>query len=101
MGEVSYVPGPYRRSVENEVKLSDKNGGLYHDSGIVSGVLWELYKKVGTEKSIDLALKLLISLDPKSDIADFQKRILEVLPTVLVGKDLVTAQEILKNRGFL
>ncbi len=101
MGEVSYVPGPYRRTLDNGLKLSDKNGGLYHDSGIISGTLWELKKKIGSEKSVDIALKLLISLDPQSDFSDFKKKILEVLPLVLVDKDLAAAQEIMKSRGFL
>ncbi|MGZ3744293.1 MAG: hypothetical protein ACXWRA_10660 [Pseudobdellovibrionaceae bacterium] len=101
MGEVSYLPGPYRRTVDNDLKLSDKNGGLYHDSGIVSGTLWELKNKIGPEKSIDITLKLLISLDPQSDFADFKKKILVVLPAILTEKDLATAQDVMKNRGFL
>jgi Zn-dependent metalloprotease len=101
MGEVSFVAGPYRRTIDNELKLSDKNGGLYHDSGIVSGTLWELKSKIGAEKSVDIALKLLISLNPQSDFADFKKKILETLPVLLQDKDLATAQEIMKSRGFL
>lgn len=101
MGEVSFLQGPFRRTVDNEMKLSQKNGGLYHDSGIVSGTLWELKNQIGAEKSIDVALKLLINLNPQSDFSQFQKKIVEILPAVLADKDLAAAQEVLRNRGFL
>lgn len=101
MGDSAYLKAAYRRTLENNDTLAMKDGGLYHDSGIVSGTLWEMKKKLGPAMAADIALKLLIQLNPNSDFADVQKKWPGVLATLLKGSDLQTAQQILKTRGWL
>ncbi|HWU44564.1 MAG TPA: hypothetical protein VN132_14030 [Bdellovibrio sp.] len=100
MGDVAYMKGPFRRSLVNDLKLSDKNGGLYHDSGIVSGALWDLRIQFGAEKSRKIALLVLNRLTPASDFADFSAQLKEVLPQVLSDEEVTEASRILEKRGF-
>src|SRR5690606_11323605 len=37
MAEFAYIPGPYKRSLDNNTNATSFNGGLYHDSLVVSG----------------------------------------------------------------
>lgn len=101
LGESSYVKGPYKRSVETLVKLNEKTGGLYHDSAIISGTLWEIKEKLGTEKTLLLATDTLSLLNPYSQFSDFNKSILANAQKNLNTDDRQTVSVILKNRGFI
>lgn len=100
MAEASYLKGPFRRSVVNNYKLSDKTGGLYHDSGIASGTLWELRVKLGSEKAREIAILTLNRLVPGSDFVDFGLQLKDILPQVLTQDELKMAQDIVAERGF-
>lgn len=100
MGEVAYLKGPYKRTLENNFNVQSKNGGLYHDSGIVSGTLWDLNKNLNTNKAIEIALKTLAQLNPTSHFADFSQKLQQALQDSLSGKDLTAANNVIKNRGW-
>lgn len=100
LGESSYLKGPYKRSLHNIVKLEEKNGGLYHDSLIVSGALWEIKEVLGTEKTKSIAIETLIKLNSASVLADFGKNINLVIPQLLTPDEQETVAQILKSRGF-
>lgn len=101
MGEASYLKAPFRRSVVNDLKLSEKTGGLYHDSGIASGTLWSLSTRLGAEKGRQLAILTLNRLVPSSDLRDFGAKLKDVLPLVLSSEEeLKAARSILAERGF-
>jgi hypothetical protein len=70
LGELSYLQGPYRRSVENSVGFKEKNGSVYHDSAIVSGTLWDLRQALGEESAYDLAVRTLARLGPSAQLHD-------------------------------
>lgn len=101
MGEVSYKKAPYRRTVLNSLVLGDRNGGLYHDSGIVSGTLWELSDQLGPGKGLDVAMSVLNRLVPGSDFADFAKTLKEVCLEKLTAEEARGALAILGKRGLL
>lgn len=101
MGEVAYLKGPFRRTVDNDLKLQSKNGGLYHDSGIVSGTLWSLHKKIGSPKAVELAMKTLSQLNPQSDLNDFGKKLQLAVDASLTGKEHEAAAQIMRDRGWL
>lgn len=100
MAEASYLKGPFRRSVVNNYRLSDKTGGLYHDSGIASGTLWELRVKLGSDKAREIAILTLNRLVPSSNFEDFGSQLKEVLPQVLAHEELSSALDIVTKRGF-
>jgi hypothetical protein len=100
LGESSYLKGPYKRSLVNTSNLSEKNGGLYHDSLIVSGTLWELKEKLGVDKARALALETLVKLNPASNFSSFSEKIRTVGAEQLSTDDLMVLQQTLANRGF-
>lgn len=100
MAEASYLKGPFRRSLVNNYKISDKNGGLYHDSGIASGTLWDLRVRLGADKAREIAILTLNRLVPSSNLEDFGAQLKDVLPQVLTQDELKSALEVVTERGF-
>ena len=101
MAEASYLKGPYRRSVDNTYRLQDKNGGLYHDSGIISGLLWEIRQKIGADKARDLVVFILNRLTPGSDFADFNSILKQAAVEHLeLEGDKKIIESITLKRGF-
>lgn len=99
LGESSYLKGPFKRNLTMGYKYTEKNGGLYHDSLIVSSLLWELKEKLGTEKAKTLAIETLILLNPASDLKVFSQKLLEVAKT-LNTEDQNTVLQAVTNKGF-
>ena len=101
MAEASYLKGPFRRSVVNSVTMNDKNGGLYHDSAIVSGTLWDLRERFGNILGLRLASLTLNRLVPGSDFKDFSDSLHAVMELEISNPgDLQAGKEILRKRGF-
>ncbi len=101
MGESAYLKGPFRRSLVNDYKLSGKTGGLYHDSGIVSGTLWDLSTRFGSEQGAKVGILTLNRLVPSTDFKDFGNSLKDILPEVfLSAEDLAAARMIVEARGF-
>lgn len=100
LGESSYLKGPYKRSVQLTMRLEEKNGGLYHDSQIISSLLWEVKEKFGAEKAKQLALETLIQLNNLSKFSDFNKKIVVASAKVLNPEEQQLFGQILKSRGF-
>lgn len=101
LGEVAFLKGPYRRTVKNELKFSEKKGGLYGDSAIISGLLWNLKESLGDEIAGKTAVNTLMLLGPRSDFNDFKKKIQFVIKSDLKDKNLENAEKILKDRGWM
>ncbi len=100
MGEAAYKKAGYKRTIENSAKLQDLNGGLYHDSGVVSGLLWGISKKIGSQSGLRVAWSTLLRLNCGSDFAAFKKELLAVLSA---ENDEIQkkAMEELRQRGWL
>lgn len=101
MGESSSVKKPYRRSIDNKMSLQDVNGGLYHDSQIISGLLWELTSKIGQEKTLQLAISILADLNPASEFSDFSSALLKLSKEQLNANEQKNVDDVLKSRGFV
>lgn len=101
LGESSYMLAPYKRNIGQVLKFDSKNGGLYHDSLIVSSLLWEIREKIGTEKAEKLAFEVLLQLHPLSDFDYFLKVIQLKAEEQLSKNELALFKEILKSRGGL
>jgi hypothetical protein len=100
LGESSYKKAPYKRTVSNNRALNEKTGGLYFDSGIISGTFWSLRTAIGPEAALIVAWETLLRMAPNSDFTSFQRELIEVtsqLPIEAQGK----AREVLKERGWL
>ena len=99
LGEVAYKKAPYKRSVQNSLKLQDANGGLYRDSEIISGLLWSLSQRLGKQAGLNIAWEVLTRLNPTSKISDFEVEIKEVIGQLSQDQQRV-ARNILEQRGW-
>lgn len=100
LGESSYLKGPFKRTLQMNMSLDEKNGGLYHDSQIISSLLWETKEKFGSEKAKQLALETLIQLNSLSKFSDFNKKIVIASRKMLNQDEQQALRHILKSRGF-
>ena len=100
LGEVSYKIAPFKRTVKNGLKLQDQKGSLYFDSGIVSGLLWNLRNDLGSEWGEQIAWKTLLRLNPDSQFSEFKTELLEVVRN-LPEEFKVKAENVLHSRGWI
>lgn len=100
LGDSSFLQGPFKRSVDNSKKWTDKSGALYGDSLIISGLLWELSQKIGEDKILKVALRTLARLNPTSQFTDFNRECRAALKEFLDEDEFTQAQNILAQRGF-
>jgi Zn-dependent metalloprotease len=101
MGHTAFKKGPYKRTVSNTITLAEKNGGLYHDSGILSGTFWEIRYTLGTEKSQLLALKTITRLGVQPKFSDLKPAVIDAMKSL--GWSIVDStrvEDILNNRGW-
>lgn len=99
LGEASYKKGPFKRTIQNSLSFKEKNGGLYHDSGIVSGLLWSLQEVLGAATVQNLAFQVLLRLTPNSNFESFKIELKELLAK-LPAEQQVLAQSVLQKRGW-
>ncbi len=101
LAENSYRKGPYKRRVDMPLKLSEKNGGLYHDSAIVSSFFWSMKKQLGTDKTMQLATLVLNRLGPYSDFKDFILTLKEQTEKLPSEEDRNKVIQLAKERELL
>lgn len=101
MGSFSFLKGPYKRNLEDLILRSEKTGGLYHDSQIVSGTLWELRTRLGKPKAEALAMKSLARLGGAGTLDDFLIAIEDASRELLDPKETIQLREVLKKRQWV
>lgn len=101
MGGVAYLKGPYRRSIENSLSVAERTGALYHDSGIISGTLWELRKVLGVSQARELASLTLNRMHYYSGFDEFGEELKKVVRSYLKNEEeIIKATRVLEKRGF-
>lgn len=100
LAETSYTKAPFKRNVDNQSKLSEKNGGLYHDSLILSGTFWELRTQLGADLTENLALQTLAHLGPQSKFSDFGPAVIEASRSVLNSDQQKFVESVLRKREW-
>ncbi len=78
MAGYAYVPGPYKRNLDNTFNTSHLKGSMYNDSLVVSGSLWDVKTELGSEKSLKIATLTLMHLGPHGRLKDFPITLLKV-----------------------
>jgi hypothetical protein len=101
LGDSAYKKGPFKRNVEKVVKLSEKNGGLYHDSAIVSSFFWSLRNLVGEEKAMPIVMRTLIYMTPDSDFKQFIKVLKAGIQEKLNAEDQGKALALMSERELI
>jgi Zn-dependent metalloprotease len=100
LGEVSYVTGPYTRTVDQHISFQQKKGNVYGDSQIVSSLLWEIRKSIGVEATEGLALKALMRLGPTGDLDQVGGVLRALVQSDLKPADQEKVLKILQLRHF-
>ncbi len=100
LGEASYKKAPFKRTILNQAKRMDVSGGLYHDSLIVSGLLWNLRTELGDEVINPLAWSILLRMVPNSKFDSFKIELMDLLSkeNVDIQKRAMT---IMRDRGWI
>lgn len=100
LGEVSYVVGPFTRTVDQQTSYLLKKGNVYGDSQIVSGLFWEIRKSIGVDVAEALALKVLVRLGPNGDLDQVGGILRRLAQTELKPVDQEKVIKILQQRNF-
>jgi hypothetical protein len=100
MGEVSFVKGPFKRNVENTLTYSDQKGVLYGDSLIVSGTLWEVQSKLGSEVAQKFAVRTLSRLGPGGNFDNFGSAVMAALESEFSPEQVAAISNIVASRKW-
>lgn len=101
MGHTAYLKGPYKRTVNSLVRLNEKRGGLYFDSQIISGLLWNIHQELGDKRAHKLAIKTLARLSESAEFHHIRPALENALADAgWSNEEKQKVQDILKNRGF-
>ncbi len=100
LAESSYLKAAYKRTLNETHLLSEKTGQKYHDSLIVSSLLWECRKILGREMAGQISLKTLSLLTPISDFRDFIEKFKQVSPEFASAQQTRDLQALLQRRGW-
>mgnify|MGYP003342413340 CR=1 FL=1 len=72
MGEASYLKGPFRRTLENQLQAyRDFNSGVYQNGSIVGATFWDMRANLGTELTAKLAFRTVVRLGKGAKFDDF------------------------------
>lgn len=97
LGDSAYLKGPYKRNIANIVKYSEKNGGLYHDSAIVSSLLWQIKDALGESIALEISKDVLLRMNSSSDLVSFNTYLQKSASS---KKDWEKIKNILKKSDF-
>lgn len=101
LGHTAFMKRPFTRTVNIRTKFAEKNGGLYHDSGILSGTFWDMELKIGAKKTQMLALKTIARLGAQPRFADVRPAIIDAMGAASFSiEDIKAVTTILDDRGW-
>ncbi|MEY4616153.1 MAG: hypothetical protein RJB66_1113 [Pseudomonadota bacterium] len=101
MGHTAFLKRPFTRTVNNNTHYSEKNGGIYHDSGILSGTFWDIEKLIGAKEAQKLALKTIVRLSSQPTFADVRFAIGDSMANMSMSQDVIRKiQGVLDSRGW-
>lgn len=102
MGESSYLGGPFRRTLENNLKAyKDFQPGVYQNGSIIAGTFWDLRKVIDDDKLAALAFKTLVRLGKGGKFADFVPAFTNAAAAVLSAEEVIKVMELVKERGWI
>jgi hypothetical protein len=101
LGHTAFLKRPFTRSVNTKTTFSERDGGTYHDSGILSGTLWDIEKRLGSKKAQMLALKSIVRLGAQPTLVDFRPAIMDAIKSAQFStEDSALILAVLDARGW-
>ncbi|MGZ3693946.1 MAG: hypothetical protein ACXWQO_07070 [Bdellovibrionota bacterium] len=101
MGEASYVPGPFRRTLETRLMAyRDFAPGVYQNGTIVGGTFWDMKSALGNELTAKLAFRTLVRLGKGGKFDDFPSALANAADGLLTVEQKTMALRTAKDRGW-
>jgi hypothetical protein len=101
MGEYAFIPGPFRRTIDNEKRADrDLMAGKYEKSLVVSGTFWEIRRRLGAELTAQLARAFLLRIGQGGTLKDFNPVFRDAALAALSPENQVVAFDIINARGW-
>lgn len=101
MGEASYLKGPFRRTLENQLKAyQDFAPGVYQNGTIVGATFWDMKALLGNELTAKLAFRTLVRLGKGAKFDDFPSALAGAAQGLLGESQTRQVTEIARARGW-
>lgn len=101
LGEVSYVPGPYRRTLENRLKAYENfQAGVYQNGSIIGGTFWDMKPTLGSALIAQLAFRTLVRLGAGARFDDFPEALQHAAQGLLSDEQRALVMGVARNRGW-
>lgn len=101
IGEASYVPGPFRRTLENRLMAyKDFAPGVYQNGTIVGGTFWDMKSSLGNELTAKLAFRTLVRLGRGAAFDDFPSALANAADGLLTPEQKTIALHAATDRGW-
>lgn len=102
MGESSFQQGPFRRTLENNLKaFTDFRPGVYQNGTIIAATFWDMRKALGDEKLSLLAFRTLTRLGKGARFADFLPALTGAASATLSAEEMAQVMTIAQARGWV
>jgi hypothetical protein len=102
LGESSYIQGPYRRTLENDLKAYvDFRPGVYQNGTIVAGTFWDMRKVLNDDKLATLAFRTLTRLGKGAKFSDFLPALTGAASTLLNAEEQAAVMSVAQSRGWV
>jgi|GEM_PF-6516060 len=101
MGEASYLKGPYRRTLENNLMAyKDFKPGVYQNGTIVAATFWDMKPILGTELTAKLAFRTLVRLGKGSKFDDLPGALESAATGLLSAEQKSAVLQAARSRGW-
>ena len=101
MGEASYQKGPYRRTLENQLRAyRDFGPGVYQNGSIVGATFWDMKIALGVELTAKLAFRTLVRLGKGGGFDDFGPALASAAEGILTLEQTQVAMNAARARGW-
>lgn len=102
MGESSFLQGPFRRTLENDLKaFADFKAGVYQNGTIIAATFWDMRKVLSDDKVATLAFRTLVRLGKGAKFSDFLPALTGAASTVLNAEEQAAVISVAQARGWV
>lgn len=101
MGDSSYIPAPYRRTLENQLQAyKDFAPGVYQNGTVVASTFWDMKNNFGNELTAKLAFRTLVRLGSGAKFDDFPDALTNAADGLLNPEQKAFALKAAAKRGW-
>lgn len=101
IGHSSYVAGPYRRTLLNNLKaFRDFGDGIYENGSILAATFWDVRRFLGIQRAAELAIRTLIRLGEGGKFVDVAPAMRSAAEGFLTSEETLTMNRVLSDRGW-